>query len=60
MKNRTLNDELKSLIGNVKKSEVSKGTVGGFSIEIGMSSYIYYGNKENRDSDFNTLTKALK
>ena len=69
MKNKLniINVSLKNDITEILENEyeVSKSTVGGFSIEVTentphcYSSYIY-GNEEGRDKDFETIENLLK
>ena len=61
--NNSLNNEIKDILENNLK--VTKGEVGGFSIEVdelvesSYSSYIYK-NEEDRDSDLKTIEELLK
>ena len=62
--NKSLEKDINTILEDELK--VFEGTVGGYSIEVteknprSFTSYIYYDNKEDRDSDLKTIKELLK
>lgn len=66
LKNTSLKNDFKGLLKELKNiSEIKKGTISGFSIEIqtiepiSIASYVYYDNQKDRDLDFDLLNKLI-
>lgn len=67
MKNKQLGIELKSIVANKANVSITKGTIGGNSIEVrntktgeDIGSFIYYDRVTDRDSDYNLLIDNIK
>lgn len=66
IKNHSLDRELNNLLRNFKNIEVSKGNVGGNSIEVhdksenSFNSYLYKNDSNKRDEDYETLLELLE
>lgn len=60
IENFTLAKEINKIVEN--KYPVSKGSVGGFSIEVedGEATSYIYKTKESRDNDFNIIEELTK
>lgn len=66
MKNKQLGIELKSIVANKANVSITKGTIGGNSIEVrntktgeDIGSFIYYDRVADRDADFAKLKSKI-